>query len=333
VRITARLVLSFLLVSILPLTVVCYAGLQAMARVSSLAMDESTQALKRMGEETIRQKALGVAQEIELYLKVHPELSPLSPAELEADEKLQSIAVQTVGTTGYTAVYDETGVVYFHSNPALVGRNMHDLASDMPAFWAIFNASLNGSESAGYYDWKDAKGSVRAKYMNCVTVENTGLRVAATTYIDEFYLPIRATEAKITATFGETYRYLLAALIAVGLLAVGVALRLAWWISRPISHLIAASEALEQGTYHSEGLAAEVARRDDLGYLARIFDRMAGEVKAREDRLRSEVFALRIEVDEAKKARQVAEITETEYFQQLQKRATHLRARKKAATV
>ena len=155
------------------------------------------------------------------------------------------------------------------------------------------------------------------------------MRVAATTYIDEFYRPMRDTEAKITLIFGETYRYLLAALIAVGLLAVGVALRLAWWMSQPISHLIAASEALEQGKYRPASLAAEVARRDDLGYLARVFNRMAGEVKAREDRLRSEVSALRIEIDEAKKTRQVAEITETEYFQQLQQRAEHLRTRKK----
>jgi hypothetical protein len=37
------------------------------------------------------------------------------------------------------------------------------------------------------------------------------------------------------------------------------------------------------------------------------------------------VQQLRIEVDEAKRARQVAEITETDYFQQLQQKARGLR--------
>ena len=127
-RVTTRLILSFLLVSILPLIVVSYAGLQAMAGVGSLAVGESTQALKRMGEEAIYQKALDVARQMELYLEVHSNLSPLLPAELETDEKLQGIAVQTVGTTGYTAVYDSEGVVHFHANPELVGHNMRELA-------------------------------------------------------------------------------------------------------------------------------------------------------------------------------------------------------------
>jgi hypothetical protein len=38
------------------------------------------------------------------------------------------------------------------------------------------------------------------------------------------------------------------------------------------------------------------------------------------------VQALRIEIDESRKARQVAEITETDYFQDLQRKARRLRA-------
>jgi hypothetical protein len=54
---------------------------------------------------------------------------------------------------------------------------------------------------------------------------------------------------------------------------------------------------------------------------------MAREVYAREQRLKEQVRELRIEIDETKKAREVAEITETEYFQQLQHRAKQLRNR------
>ena len=51
------------------------------------------------------------------------------------------------------------------------------------------------------------------------------------------------------------------------------------------------------------------------------------EVWAREDRLRSEIRALHIEIDEAKRARQVAEIADTDYFQTLQRKARQLRDR------
>ena len=69
-------------------------------------------------------------------------------------------------------------------------------------------------------------------------------------------------------------------------------------------------------------------REDALGNLARIFQRMAREVQARERALRQQVIELRIEIDEAKSARQVAEITETDYFRDLQRKADALRARR-----
>ncbi|MFL7792209.1 MAG: HAMP domain-containing protein [Anaerolineae bacterium] len=49
----------------------------------------------------------------------------------------------------------------------------------------------------------------------------------------------------------------------------------------------------------------------------------------REQELRRQIQQLRIEIDQAKKARQVAEITETDYFQDLHKRAKELRERVK----
>ena len=52
-------------------------------------------------------------------------------------------------------------------------------------------------------------------------------------------------------------------------------------------------------------------------------------VQQREARLKRQIEELRIEIDEVKKARQVAEITETEYFQRLRKAAKSIRERTK----
>lgn len=51
------------------------------------------------------------------------------------------------------------------------------------------------------------------------------------------------------------------------------------------------------------------------------------EVFVREERMRSEIRCLHVQIDETKRARQVAEITDSDYFQSLQKKLRVLRAR------
>lgn len=86
-----------------------------------------------------------------------------------------------------------------------------------------------------------------------------------------------------------------------------------------------AALALEADAFDPTLLEGVAARDDALGQLARTFSRMAGEVRSREDNLRREVAELRIEVDEARQARRVAEITGSEYFRDLRERASDLR--------
>lgn len=86
-----------------------------------------------------------------------------------------------------------------------------------------------------------------------------------------------------------------------------------------------AAMAVEAGIYEPDSLDDVARRTDELGHLARVFQRMEHEVRAREQSLKKQVAQLRIEIDRATQAQQVAEITETEYFQHLRKRARDLR--------
>jgi CheY-like chemotaxis protein len=95
---------------------------------------------------------------------------------------------------------------------------------------------------------------------------------------------------------------------------------------RAAARVTQAAAAVEAGAFDPEDLNPVRARPDALGQLARVFVRMAGEVRAREQRLKREVQQLRIEIDEARTSRQVAEITETEYFQALEDKVEMLRA-------
>jgi len=89
----------------------------------------------------------------------------------------------------------------------------------------------------------------------------------------------------------------------------------------------AAAVAIKANTFQPESLNEVAQRSDELGQLALVFQEMARQVYAREQQLKQQVQQLRIEIDQVRKAREVAEITESDYFQQLLGKAEELRNR------
>jgi two-component system cell cycle response regulator len=92
-----------------------------------------------------------------------------------------------------------------------------------------------------------------------------------------------------------------------------------------VGRVIDAAASVETDTFLPGSLDVVAARPDALGQLARTFQRMAREVRAREERLQAQVRELRIEIDEARQAQRVAEIIDTDYFKNLRARASDLR--------
>lgn len=135
--------------------------------------------------------------------------------------------------------------------------------------------------------------------------------------------------APINLLFEQNITFVLGA----GAIAAIVALTLSRKISKPINTLITASRNLEKGDFiqHESNLYKNLLKtsrtQDDMGQLVRVFMKMAEEVRVREQKMELQMQELRIEIDESKKANQVAEITGTQYFQELQYRAQKLRNR------
>ena len=97
-----------------------------------------------------------------------------------------------------------------------------------------------------------------------------------------------------------------------------------------VGRVTAAAAAIKANTFEPESLDAVAGRPDELGQLARVFQEMARHVYAREQQLQQQVQQLRIEIDQERRAREVAEITESDYFQQLLSKADELRTRARA---
>jgi len=76
---------------------------------------------------------------------------------------------------------------------------------------------------------------------------------------------------------------------------------------REVKAIASAASAVEDGRYESATLARTAVRDDELGRLARVFDGMAAQVKAREDRLREQVDGLRKEIDAVRRLADVSD--------------------------
>lgn len=97
-------------------------------------------------------------------------------------------------------------------------------------------------------------------------------------------------------------------------------------MARPIHELTAAARAIEHDeAFEPESIAGVAAQGDELGQLARVFRDMALAVQERERKLKNQVRQLRIQIDEEKRQRQVKEIVEDDFFQDLQARARERR--------
>jgi len=260
-------------------------GSESLKELTTTSLNESKSSLDKLGEKIIREKAIDVAAQIELFIKTHPKVKR---EELLRDPWLKSIAIQKVGETGYTAVHDNKGINYFHVNPQIVGSDLHDLSTKLPAFWKILEASLKGP-AFGYYDWKDADGKIRPKYMYLASVKDTDLIVAATTYIDEFSRPTKAIEGKmkqIEKNYLEGYEDKIKIFYVVILCVVLVLLVRIYFYARsviqPIRYLSEVADKISMGELDTP---IQIKEKGEVGALAESIERMQTSVKAAIERL------------------------------------------------
>ena len=260
-------------------------GADSLKELSAISLKESQASLDRLGEKIIREKALDVAVQLEIFARFHPRFRK---EDLVKDPYLKEIAVQKVGETGYTAVHDTQGINYFHVNPKIVGTDLHQLADRLPAFWKILEASFKGPVS-GYYDWKEADGRIRQKYMSLAPVRGTDLIVAATTYIDEFSRPARALDGRmkpVVAGYLDHFQIRVQMFYLVIFLDIVLFLMVIYFYSRsvirPIRYLSEVADRISMGELDTP---IRIKASGEVGVLAASIQRMQTSVKAAIERL------------------------------------------------
>ncbi len=78
-------------------------------------------------------------------------------------------------------------------------------------------------------------------------------------------------------------------------------------------------------------ISAVSQRTDEFGHTAEIVRRVAQEIYEREQQLKQTIQSLQIQVDKERESQEVEQITDSEYFQNLQKRVHEMRQRSEAS--
>jgi C4-dicarboxylate-specific signal transduction histidine kinase len=239
-----------------------------------------------------------------------------------------------IGFQSNIFLIDQQGVIISHSDPSLIDNSLALLSTNR--LKPIAQNKPYDVEQIESLDIADLKVMVRATQPGHTTYQLlrsqmpqiVGFAPLAT---QPWVLGVSQPKADFTAPLNRLIWLNSSSVVIVGGITAIIALLLGWNISRPIHALTVAAQALEDDDFDPhvlelrQSLAQLSHTQDDVGQLVRIFLQMAEEVRRRDQKLKMQVQELRIEIDETKRATQVAEITENEHFRELQKKIQKLK--------
>ncbi len=284
-----KMVLLFLFVPLILMIGASLLYLWRLEKMSTLLNKESTKIVNQMAEDKIADLSTAVAIQCRLYLLAHPELKK---EDFMNDMGFKTLAVQKVGLTGYTALYempDSANVwrTWAHVNPKIISIDMSTLKKPLgrnfPGFWKIFTGVKGGKRSQGYYTWQDKDGKFRDKFMVCTPVAGTPFVVAATTYLDEFTGPIKLMESRAEILTEKT-RLITFAILGGTILLIGIIVSI--YGHRLTSKIKSLTDVAERISIGDLGIEVEAQSSDEIGELAEAISRMQDSIRLSIERLR-----------------------------------------------
>ena len=285
----AKMLLLFMLVPLILMTGASLLYLWQLEAMSNLLTQQSAMVVNQLAEEKIADIATSVAMQCKLYLSSHPQVNR---EDFNRDMVLKTLAVQKVGKSGYTALYelpDSQGVwrTWAHVNDKIIGIDMSKLKKPLgrnfPGFWKVYIGVKGGKRSQGYYTWQDKDGTFRDKFMVCTPVAGTRFIVAATTYMDEFTGPVNRMQARAKEL---TDRARLITLGVLGLTLVLIGLIVSIYSHRLAGKIKSLTDVADRISVGELGMEINTTSKDEIGELAEAIARMQDSIRLSIERLR-----------------------------------------------
>ncbi len=284
-----KMLLLFFIIPIILIIAANILYLWQMNNLSSLLTSESSKIVKTLVEEKVADAARKVAAECALYLDAHP---GMKKEDFNYDAKFKRIAIQKVGMTGYSALYEKPDLkgvwqTWIHVNPKIIGIDMiklkKPLGKNFAGFWKIYTGVKEGGESRGYYTWWEKDGSFREKFMVCTPVEGTSFIVAATTYVDEFTGPVKLLKTRAKKQTSIT-RNIVFGIFGGTILLIGFIVSFfGYRLAGRIKSLTEVANRISIGELDAE---IDIAGKDEIGDLGEAISRMQESIRLSIERLR-----------------------------------------------
>ena len=281
-----------LLFCILPIFLFALSGwmfLRQMDQLSNLLTSESERIVSKMAEEKMADIARSTAMQVRLFLVTRP---GLRKENFVRNVSFNQLAVQKVGMTGYTALYELPGSdgvwrTWSHPNKKIIGINMmklkKPLGRNFPGFWKVYTGVKGGGESRGYYTWQDKDGKFRDKFMVCTPVDGTRYIIAATTYLDELTQDLNKLTARSELLTAQT-RYTVWIILAVTLLLIAVVVSFyGYRLTRRIKAMTSVADRISVGELDA---SIPIDSKDEIGELGEAVARMQDSIRLSIERLR-----------------------------------------------
>ena len=285
----SKMMLLFMLVPILLMAGASFLYLWQLESMSNLLTRESSRIVNQMAEEKIADISAGVAMQCKLYLLSHP---TLIREDFNEDMGFKTLAVQKVGLTGYTALYELPGAdgvwrTWAHGNQKIIGIDMSKLKKPLgrnfPGFWKVYIGVKDGKKSQGYYTWQDKDGKFRDKFMVCTPIAGTRYIVAATTYIEEFTGPVRRMQGR-AKQLTDRAKQITWAVLGVTLLLIGLIVSI--YGHRLAGKIKSLTDVADRISVGELGMEVKTTSRDEIGELAEAISRMQDSIRLSIERLR-----------------------------------------------
>lgn len=179
---------------------------------------------------------------------------------VNVDDFKESVLDFKFGKTGYAFVIDSEGKAIIH--PKLVGINILSVLGLSNEYLAEIISRKNGRL---IYPWKNP-GEDTAREKLCIFnyIKEYDWVVGASSYLDEFYQPLRTIGTMVLATF-----------LATMLLVLSLSFKISSSITSPLQKLMDHFENAGKGDF---SLRMAVTSSDEIGQLARYFNRFMAQL-------------------------------------------------------
>ncbi|BCS94944.1 hypothetical protein DSLASN_05760 [Desulfoluna limicola] len=283
---------KFILFSIIPFLVVCAGSLwyftqMVMPRMDTQITETVSDAIWTIEQGHLREKTRSNARQVRQYLFSHPDLISRN---FNRDIYFKKIAIQKIGASGYTFLYELPGPdgiwrSWAHINPTLVGKDLTSLKESQPdfsSFWQVLTAVKNNATAEGFYNWSE-KGEASRWYMSVSRVRGTPYVVGTAFKAGEIEKSI-ATIRERTRTI--TTQTLWGTLVVMGLGAALAALIFILYGRRTTRRIIHLSSVADRISLGELDIVVNVDSKDEIGELAEAISRMRNSISVAIDRLR-----------------------------------------------